>query len=208
MTTVTVTQIPLIDSNGNIYKLCSLPNGRYDELVIDSTGLETLYKRTEERTITSIGPVQTANGIEYAELFFDSPTEAWESEEAMYQETGTIDSIVSYCALCSSIKEGIYIGKVWNTVYIYNDGGPSTTFEEFIGQTIISRKPLTVHTLSTIQIPSLTNEPFNFSILGLSDEEGEDFLLSGQITYRRDLNKVINNIEEAIADLISNEGMR
>ena len=122
----------------------------------------------------------------------------------METETGTTDVIVGYCSKCDSTKEGLYIGRTWNGFYAYTTSAATQeTFNNLIGATVVMRQPVTQYTIQTINMPSLPEAKCSVW-LSATNEDDESINTNVSVTYYRDINMAIDNIEEAIADIVTN----
>lgn len=200
------TNLILVDKEGIQHKMCSLPNGRQDQLVIKKDGSSILYKRAAERTIVNVGTMETSSGNhKQAMLFFDKPLDSWDSVDQMQTETNTTDSILGYCSKCGHEKDNsLCVGRVWDNAYAYITSATATqeTFNSLIGATVIMRQPVAAYDILSVMLPSL---PENNSYVWLiaTSEDGSSINTNVKATYQRDLNLTINNIEEAISDIVS-----
>ena len=195
--------LTLIDNKGVVHLLQSVPNGKRDELIIDESGSGILYERAAKRTITSVGTMVTNGKQKSALLTFDSSIPLWDSAEAMRAETNTTDSIVGYCSKCASDKNGLYVGTTQTGFYAYaGSSATQATFDALVGATVVMRKPVETFVIPSITMPMFSEVPSTVQVAA-TDENNTSIDANIVISYYRDINLAINNLEEAIADIVS-----
>ena len=77
-----------------------------------------------------------------------------------------------------------------------------SVFDSLAGATVILRKPTTTYHIPAINMPALPDLVSN-CWLSATDANGAAILCEIGVEYRRDINKVIEDIETAIADIVS-----
>ena len=195
--------LTLIDNKGVVHLLQSVPNGKRDELIINENGSSMLYERAAKRTITDVGTMITNGNQKSALLTFDSSIPLWDSAAAMQAETNTTDAIVGYCSKCAPDKNGLYVGTTQTGFYAYaGSSATQATFDALVGATVVMRKPVETFVIPSITMPMFSEVPSTVQVVA-TDENNTNIDANIVISYYRDINLAINNLEEAIADIIS-----
>ena len=195
--------LTLTDNNGVVHLLQSVPNGKRDELIINENGSGILYERAAKRTITNVGTMVTSGNQKSALLTFDSPIPLWDDAAAMQAETNTTDTIVGYCSKCAPNKNGLYVGTAQTGFYAYaGSSATQATFDALVGATVVMRKPVETFVIPSITMPVFSEVPSTVRVAA-TDENNTSIDANIVISYYRDINLAINNLEEAIADIVS-----
>lgn len=206
----TSTPLTLVDDQGVAHELRSLPDGTRDELAINADGSGTLRATTGtvvvDGTNKKIYSLNTYNNAKHALIDMGNGT--------------LINNVSQIHTICDRLP-----GISGNDEYIGNTGiaNANNRFLRFICDEIqdmtsgaevntwLQSNPLTViytrSTPATYHIPAINMPALPATVsnawIDATDSDGAAIGAELEIGYRRDVNVVINRLEEAIADLVS-----
>lgn len=202
--------LTLVDDQGVAHELRSLPDGTRDELAINADGSGTLRATTGtvvvDGTNKKIYSLNTYNNAKHALIDMGNGT--------------LINNVSQIHTICDRLP-----GISGNDEYIGNTGiaNANNRFLRFICDEIqdmtsgaevntwLQSNPLTViytrSTPATYHIPAINMPALPATVsnawIDATDSDGAAIGAELEIGYRRDVNVVINRLEEAIADLVS-----
>lgn len=190
------TPLTLVDSEGVAHELRSLPDGTKDELVINADGSGTLTENIKH-------------------CVYDTADGGWVDGSVTGQIRHARGDMESYIAWVTSKRSnGVptvvggsgVISSTVDQLVVANSGKTAAEFVSAMNGTplvidYVAKAPRTYH-IPAINMPSLPDLVSN-AWISATDADGVPIACECGIEYRRDINKVIGDIEEAIADIVS-----
>ena len=213
------TVLNLIDDQGVAHELRSLPDGTRDELILNADGSGTLVEKCRFAHLSSLSAVSQTDGQYYA--YVNLPLGKAGVVVNPEVHLGYCDKLVMHQVAATNFVQHTNAFKLARTsadnplmkIYVRFDG-TQTTLEEFnqkmseiggIDFMYPYETPVTYH-IPAINMPSLPALTSNVWVAARDKPTSFTKVLSNNelaIEYRRDINKVIGDIEEAIADIVS-----
>ena len=193
---ISTTPLTLVDSDGNAHELRSAPDGTRDILVFNADGSGTLTENVKH-------------------CVYDTADGGWTNGSVTGQIIHPRGDMETYVAWVTSKRangiptvvggSGIISSDHINLV-IKDSGKTATEFVSAMNGTplvidYVAKIPQTYH-IPAINMPSLPDLVSN-CWLSATDASGAAIPCEVGIEYRRDINKVIEDIETAIADIVS-----
>lgn len=177
--------------------LRSLPDGTHDELSVARDGTVTVTRHTGEYTISAIGAI-SGTSTKYAKpSFVEGNPPNWSS--STHEDVNTLGKRIGYCERCGTSTYNTYIARTWNNTFIY---GPSsvTSFDDLIGAKCILKIPAVTETYPAITMPTVPSRNLT-AWVDATDGDGAAMAAPWSMEYERDISYVIEQLEQAIADL-------
>lgn len=193
ITVVIVDTSTPIDLQG--HELRSLPDGTHDELTVDADGHVTLVQRVGAYTIDGTESITAGDNVgsywrsSLSNALSGAPSKAWRDAQSLcthapYASGWNTDALHQYT-------------DVANIVITAAVGSATALLAAYVGATVIYplATPVTIP-LGTVTLPELPAPD-------LAVWAATDPITNISLTYNRDIGIVINNIEEALNNLLN-----
>lgn len=197
------TTLTLVDSEGNSHELRSLPDGTKDELVINADGSGTLVENCPAKKLKDFSWFVSNSGS--SSYFYQAALHA--KANAPINMVSNAFPTASASITTSNTVEGIAttVAKGDQLRIRYGAEKTADAFASSLSDDAIvvyaAAIPATYH-IPAINMPALPDLVSN-CWLSATDASGAAIPCEIGIEYRRDINKVIEDIETAIADIVS-----
>lgn len=204
--------LTLVDSDGNAHELRSLPDGTRDELVINADGSGTVLERVGSIVFDGSSGAQAYSSS--IDNVFYGIVETAGTGEMLSMLPRNACRASQYVAVDKSFSEigngecTIRYNSSGSLLFYYRNNSISSasdmlTFLQANPMDIKYRKRVDgVYHIPAINMPALPDLVSN-CWLSATDANGDAIPCEVGIEYRRDINKVIEDIETAIADIVS-----